>query len=93
MVDRLQLGEPATVEDQRERTEELLDLDVAVGTRERDVRAVAQLPCGFWFPGGASSTYFSPSREDCWIMAAALAGRSTSPFTERVTTAVQSLPS
>ena len=37
-VDRLQLGEAAAVEDQRQRPEELLDLDVAVGAVEGDPR-------------------------------------------------------
>ena len=32
-VDRLQLGQPAAVEHQRQRAQELLDLDVAVGAR------------------------------------------------------------
>ena len=41
-VDRLQLGEPAAVEDQRQGAEELLDLDVAVGALERDARVVAE---------------------------------------------------
>ena len=90
-VDRLQLGEPAAVEHQRQRAEELLDLDVAVGAVERDERVVVQAcPAGSSLPGGASSTYFSPSSEDCWMAATALAGSSTSRLTEMVTSAVQS---
>ena len=38
-------------------------------------------PSAFSLPGAASSTNFSPSSDDCWIFATALAGRSTSPFT------------
>ena len=45
-VDGLQLGEPAAVEHQRQRAEELLDLHVAIGAVEGDQRAVGELAGG-----------------------------------------------
>ena len=77
--DRLELRDAATVEQQAQRTEHLLDLGVAAGPLERDRVAVPRAGSVLAPSSGAlSSTNFSPSRLVWRSSATALPGRSTS---------------
>jgi hypothetical protein len=89
-VDRLELRQTAAVQDQREGTEEFLDLDVPVGPRQRDVRVVAQAPLRLLVAGSRELDELLPQQRRLLDLRHRVRGEVDVAVDESVTSAVQS---